>query len=132
MNFRTSILITMGIIAVSALPESCTSASLRREKITGVVVNMKKFKFDSKIVTIQKGQQITWINKDRVLHNVVFPKIKIKSKFLRKDQKFTLIFEQIGKYEYFCAPHKSMGMTGTVVVTDGKQNKRRNSRINRI
>lgn len=94
------------------------------------VISMKNMKFDPKIITINVGESITWVNHSKNIHNLVFPKLKIRSKFITRGKKLLFTFYKVGEFNYYCQPHKTMGMTGTVKVIDG--NKKRNFSFNRV
>lgn len=90
------------------------------------IVEMYKHKFIPKTLELKVGDTVTWINKDRTLHNVVAKKLKIRSRFIRKNEKFSAKITRAGTFNYFCQPHKTMGMVGNLVVKydNGKQIRR--------
>jgi len=77
------------------------------------VVEIKNMKFNPSTITVSKGETITFINKDSMLHNVVSEDGKIESKMLKKDQVFTVKVDK--GFKYYCQPHKAM-MKGEVKV----------------
>ena len=84
------------------------------------IVEMINYKFNPQVLEIKKYDTVIWINTVPLKHNV---KTKIKdkkrrfvSKLLRKKQRFSHSFNYKGKYEYYCVPHKGMGMAGTIIV----------------
>ena len=85
-----------------------------------VTVRMFKMKFIPKRVVVKKGQTLVFVNEDRTIHNVVFPSLKKRSKFIRKGKKVSFKMDKTGTFKYYCQPHRNMGMTGTVEVTDGE------------
>lgn len=81
------------------------------------IVEMRKMKFVPKIVEVKNGDTVKFINKDKSLHNVVIEDLKIKSKFLKKEQHFIVKLEKNGDFKYYCQPHKTMGMIGEIKVS---------------
>ena len=82
------------------------------------LVEMKGMDFVPENITIKKGDTVVFKNTTSTLHNVETKDKKIKSKMLKKDEEYKHKFDEVGKIEYFCKPHKNMGMTGTVEVTE--------------
>ena len=75
--------------------------------------------FVPKIIEITEGETIQWINESNGSHNVVENENLFKSKMLNKKlDTFEFTFGKSGTYNYYCQPHKSMGMKGVVHVID--------------
>ncbi len=88
--------------------------------------------FEPKNVTIKQGDSITWVNNKVPPHNVVFDPTKnpTKDKNLAKalshpklllvpGKKETTTFAAdapVGKYTFYCQPHRGAGMTGVITV----------------
>lgn len=81
--------------------------------------------FDPKEITVETGTTVTWVwESDN--HNVVVESQPDganwegteggESDLYDEGHEYEFAFETTGAYEYFCAPHKSAGMVGTVVV----------------
>jgi amicyanin len=87
-------------------------------------VDMIKMKFVPREITIKKGETVTWINKSKLMHNVVHKKSKdqpkrlFKSKLIRKKKTFSHKFNEVGVYNYLCTPHKNNRMKGKVIVIE--------------
>lgn len=79
-------------------------------------IKMVDMSFVPNKLTIKKGDTVIFTNKSNMFHNVVSPEHKIRSKLLKKDEKFEYKFEQKAKVNYYCEPHKAMGMKGEIVV----------------
>lgn len=83
---------------------------------------MVDYKFSPKVLTIKKGDTVTWTNTVRTMHNVQSETkdkdLKFRSKFLRKGRKFSHKFTHTGNFGYYCTPHKRMGMVGTIIVEE--------------
>lgn len=79
-----------------------------------VEVNIAKFAFDPKEVTISPGTKITWTNHDETPHTVTSNDKSFASKGLDTDDKFEHTFSSEGDFNYFCTIHPFM--TGVVHV----------------
>jgi plastocyanin len=85
-----------------------------QEKAAANEVDIDNFSFTQMEITIARGTQVTWVNKDDVPHTVVSVDHKFKSRALDTDEKFSFTFQDAGTYAYFCSVHPMM--TGKVVV----------------
>jgi plastocyanin len=85
-----------------------------QEKAATNEVSIDNFSFTPMEMTISKGTEVTWVNKDDVPHTVVSVDHKFKSKALDTDEKFSFTFQDPGTYEYFCSVHPKM--TGKIIV----------------
>src|ERR1700691_2763445 len=85
-----------------------------QEKPATNEVSIDNFSFAPMEMTISKGTQVTWVNKDDVPHTVVSVDHKFKSQALDTDEKFSFTFQDAGTYAYFCSVHPMM--TGKIVV----------------
>jgi len=83
------------------------------------VVKMEGMRFIPKVIEINAGETVRWVNESSSAHNVVAADKRFKSKMLSSaaDQ-FEYTFTTAGEYRYFCEPHKMMGMIGVVVVKE--------------
>jgi plastocyanin len=88
-------------------------------------------KFDPDTVTITKGGTVTWQNTSTTQHSVTCDPSKAANKadaqlpsgaqpfdsgLLNASATFQQTFNTSGTYKYFCIPHESLGMLGTVIV----------------
>jgi plastocyanin len=89
-----------------------------KQESTEHVVEMHKMKFVPDSITVKLGDTIKFVNKDSSLHNVVVKSLKINSKYIRKNEHLDIKPSKTGKHEYYCQPHKTMGMKGTITVKD--------------
>jgi plastocyanin len=112
---------------------------------TGATVEVKMvqtpagtYEFQPKDVTIKAGDAIKWTVVSGGPHNVAFDPATVPAPakdqlqanmvgavselsspmLMAAPESFTISFANIppGKYDYFCTPHKGMGMTGTITV----------------
>ena len=79
-----------------------------------VDVNIAKFAYGPKEVTITPGTKIVWINHDETPHTVTSNDKSFASKGLDTDDKFEHTFASEGDFGYICTVHPFM--TGVVHV----------------
>lgn len=98
-------------------PSKSSSSASKPSKSSGAgkAVAIKDFSFKPGTITVSKGTQVTWTNKDSANHNVDFKSSGPKGiSNLRTDQKGSVRFTKPGTYAYVCDFHP--GMHGKVVV----------------
>lgn len=78
-------------------------------------VKMVDFAFEPKIIKIKAGTTVTWTNEVETPHNVVIS-FEGVSPFVTKGSSWSHTFNTVGSFDYYCAPHQSMGMNGRVIV----------------
>jgi plastocyanin len=71
------------------------------------------------ILTVKKGQQVTWSNEDVAFHSVTSgfygePSSLFDSGYLDPEQQFSFIFDEEGEFDYFCTLHP--WMKGQIIV----------------
>jgi len=71
------------------------------------------------IITIQSGQQVTWVNEDSAFHSVTSgfygsPTELFDSGHLDPFESYTVDFDETGTFDYFCTLHP--WMKGQVIV----------------
>ena len=71
------------------------------------------------IITIESGEEVTWINEDSAFHSVTSgfydtPSDLFDSGYLDPSESFTFTFNESGRYDYFCTLHP--WMYGQVIV----------------
>jgi plastocyanin len=79
-----------------------------------VDLNIAKFAFAPKEITIAPGTRITWTNRDETPHTVTSNDKSFASKGLDTDDKFEHTFASEGDFSYICTVHPFM--TGVVHV----------------
>jgi plastocyanin len=87
-----------------------------------VTVNMVNFSFVPQTANIDVGDTVTWVNTTAMLHNSVSgqnctPDGLWSGALLGQGQSFSETFNNPGTFNYYCAPHCGLGMTGIVVVS---------------
>ena len=71
------------------------------------------------LIVIEKGKQVTWVNEDSAFHSVTSgfydtPTDLFDSGHLDPFESYTITFDEIGTYDYFCTLHP--WMKGQVIV----------------
>jgi len=79
-------------------------------------VEMSLNRFIPQNLTIKRGDTVTFVNKTNVVHNVVSPEFQLRSKYMRKGDKYSITFKDEMQVKYYCELHKNMGMEGTIEV----------------
>ena len=85
-------------------------------------VSMKDWLFSPKVLTVNVGDTVSWVNEDDTMHNIYFesdlPQAPQKDdpKKIRIGKKLSLKFEKAGEYKYYCKNHLSYDMVGKVIV----------------
>lgn len=79
----------------------------------GATVTIDKLKYEQPEITIKAGETVTWINKEAMPHNVAFQAgvvddAKLDGAMMKKDQSYTIRFNEPGTYDYHCTPHPFM------------------------
>jgi plastocyanin len=99
--------------------ENKTSKSIQAdEKIAPNTIEIKNYSFMPNKIKIKKGTTITWINRDIASHTVTIDdknKGGPRSKFIKKGEKYTFTFSEVGIFPYHCQPHPYMKAVVEVV-----------------
>ena len=77
-------------------------------------IQITKFAFEPKEITVAPGAKISWTNHDETPHTVIASDGSFVSKALDTDDRFELTFTSEGDFSYFCSLHPFM--TGIVHV----------------
>jgi len=81
----------------------------------GGTVKASNYKFAPKTLTITKGSKVTW-NWVNGSHTVTFVKGTFNKSLNSTHPHVSRTFANPGTYKYYCTFHKSLGMTGTIIV----------------
>ena len=70
-------------------------------------------------IVVEKGKSVTWVNEDSAFHSVTsgfytVPTELFDSGYLDPFESYTLTFDEVGTYDYFCILHP--WMKGQVIV----------------
>jgi len=84
----------------------------------GSEANGGNFGFDPAAIRVSSGTTVTWEwNGLGSTHNVVDEDGSFESELVEEEgHTFSQTFEESGTVEYYCTPHRTMGMKGVVVV----------------
>lgn len=96
--------------------------------------------FDPATITIAAGDTVTFVNKSRASHSVTAyqdeipegaeyfssggfsseqeARDSVSEAILNPEATFEVTLDEPGTYRYFCIPHESQGMTGTIEVEE--------------
>lgn len=94
-------------------PQSEQSAPSEQEAAENQVA-IKDFAFSPAKITVKKGTTVTWTNEDSVGHNVVADDatnsggLPTSHALLAQGQTFSHTFNEVGTFNYHCAPHPHM------------------------
>ncbi|MDO8210740.1 plastocyanin/azurin family copper-binding protein [Conexibacter sp. CPCC 206217] len=81
----------------------------------GVEVKMEGIAYNPATISVRPGQQITWVNDDDVLHDVVSTEGEsIRSELFAKGRTFSFTPTRAGLIHYVCTIHP--GMEGNIDV----------------
>jgi len=85
------------------------------------VVGMTTSSFTPSDIEIEVGETVTWTNDNSVSHTVTSGSDgehdgMFDSGNLPPGEEFSYQFDETGTFDYYCIPHLSSGMTGTVTV----------------
>lgn len=81
---------------------------------TPPVIEIDRFQFSPREITIDAGTKIEWINHDQTVHNIVSQGAGFASPGMDTLDHFEFTFTKPGDYPYLCALHPHM--TGVVHV----------------
>lgn len=107
-------------VTVTANQTTTVNVALEAEQTGGEVtlIGLSGTSFSSNDVTISVGETIRWENQDNALHTVT-PDGHSEWSSVQLDatgESFEHTFNTPGTYNYYCNPHRSLGMTGVIRV----------------
>src|SRR3712207_3853735 len=94
-----------------------------------VTVRMEDNFFDQANITVEPGTTVTWVQSGNNPHTTTSYDGLWDSGMIEGGSggTFSYTFEEPGRYDYYCIPHESMGMIGSVTVSDAD---RKSTRLN--
>jgi plastocyanin len=95
-------------------PARSTPAWDSKSVATTVSVSIDNFAYLPAEVTVTRGTEVTWTNRDDAPHTVTADDKAFNSPALDTDEHFSHVFTSPGEYAYFCGLHPHM--TGRVIV----------------
>jgi len=99
------------VSAALALPAAHSAAA---PPATSIELDITKFAFAPKEITIAPGTRVVWTNRDEAPHTVTSDDKSFGSKGLDTDDRFEHVFASEGDFSYICTVHPFM--TGVVHV----------------
>jgi plastocyanin len=85
-----------------------------------VTVRMEDNFFDQANITVEPGTTVTWVQSGNNPHTTTSYDGLWDSGMIEGGSggTFSYTFEEPGRYDYYCIPHESLGMVGSVTVSD--------------
>ena len=84
-----------------------------------VMVDIVDFAFAPEVIRVEPGTTVTWTNRDTARHDV-HPDDPTdafgRSELLAQGESYSVTFNDVGEYSYFCSPHPYM--QATVIVEE--------------
>jgi plastocyanin len=131
-----------GTAAAAATAAVASSSASAQEGQTHTVDMTDELVFDPESLTIAPGDTVVWENVGSVGHSVTAYEEDIPAEAeyfasggfdnesaarsnypgqgdIAGGESYEYTFETTGTYEYFCIPHESVGMVGTITVQEG-------------
>ncbi len=83
-----------------------------------VEIELQNFQFSQPELRIAPGTTVRWRNTTSNFHTVTPDGHSAWTEWQTAgaDQTFEVRFDQVGTFPYYCNPHRSLGMTGTIIV----------------
>ncbi|MFZ3383514.1 MAG: cupredoxin family copper-binding protein [Candidatus Methanoperedens sp.] len=101
------------ILALAVLISGCGAQKPEPRIISTNAVDIQGFVFIPDTITVTKGTNVTWTNKDTAPHTV--KGTGFISGTLNQGQTYSKTFNEAGTFEYVCGIHP--GMKGKVIVS---------------
>lgn len=119
LSARRAVLVSiLGTLLVSACSEHSDAPTDPTTDGDVTIVAVRDFSFSAQTVTIAAGTSVRWRSTISTFHTVTPDG---NTAFARREMNasnatFEVRFDTPGRYKYFCEVHRSLGMTGEVVV----------------
>ena len=110
-SLRAGAVMALVLCAAFGMPALFATAA---PPATTVDINIAKFAYGPKEITVAPGTRIVWTNHDETPHTVTSNDKSFASKGLDTDDKFEHTFASEGDFSYICTVHPFM--TGVVHV----------------
>jgi plastocyanin len=109
-------LLQLATLSLVALLVFAPSARAQGQEVT---VRMEDNFFDPANITVEPGTTVTWVQGGQNPHTTTSYDGSWDSGMIEGGSggTFSFTFEEPGTHDYFCVPHESLGMIGTVTVT---------------
>ena len=121
---------TLSLVLIGSIARACDvhgedyslfmSKPVQLAAAANITADIKGFQFKPKTVTVQVGETVTWTNMDGIEHSVTSgtPEAagqEFDTGFFVKGESRSITFDKPGEYSFFCARHKSMRGSVTVL-----------------
>ena len=85
------------------------SSELPHYRFSPYEIEIVNFNFSQLALTITSGSTVTWTNKDSARHTVTSDSgSELNSELFGKDETYSHTFNELGTFDYHCAPHPYM------------------------
>ncbi|TQV82309.1 cupredoxin domain-containing protein [Denitrobaculum tricleocarpae] len=81
---------------------------------TSHVISQAEKAFSTKKMEVAVGDSITFVNDDKVKHNIVIKKMDVSSGIQKPGEKIDVLFDKNGKFKVRCGIHPKMKVTVVV------------------
>ncbi|CAE6818434.1 Amicyanin [Paraburkholderia nemoris] len=78
------------------------------------VIVIAQMRFNPPVLTVHRGDRVTWVNKDLFPHTATAPSKAFDSREISPNTSWSYVARQTGRYPYLCTLHTTM--RGTLVV----------------
>ncbi|CAN5662976.1 hypothetical protein BH23PAT2_BH23PAT2_06280 [soil metagenome] len=100
--------------------DSNMSEQMPTEIQSGTVsIDIMDFNFSPETIRVEPGTTVTWTNRDTASHDVHPDQPSdsfARSELLAQGESYSVTFDEVGEYSYFCTPHPYM--QATVIVEE--------------
>jgi plastocyanin len=103
----------------SSMTDTTARDDMSQSKAAPNEIVYEDFAVVQKKITVKKGTTVTWINNDNAMHDVTPVNETAEfmaSELFGKGETYSMTFDTVGTFDYFCSPHPYM--KGTVEVTE--------------
>jgi len=108
---RVGVLASLALAAAAVIP---TTAFGGGGSAASHTVALKGIRFHPGVLTINRGDSVTWVWEDRgVQHNVVFSGFRSRT---QTSGSYSVRFTRAGTFAYRCTIHAAEGMRGKIIV----------------
>jgi plastocyanin len=109
-----SLVIALPLALILTLVLQPTRATSEEAKSSPTEVRVDNFRFDPETFTVPTNSNVTWVNKDDVLHVIASNEGIFKSKALDTNDKYSYTFAKAGTCSYYCSIYPKM--VGKIIV----------------
>ena len=95
------------LLATTAPPAGRAAQPADRSAGRTHIVIIESMRFNPQTLTVQRGDRVTWINKDLFPHTVTAPG-KFDSHPIAAGGSWTYVARKAGEYDYVCSLHVTM------------------------